>query len=84
MLMTTGTESGPAIASDADEVVPASVADIAAERGTAAFDTAPLAESTLQRAVGLAPGDPDVANYLEQHHAIQREIQAATGARRAR
>src|ERR1041385_3788423 len=52
--------------------------------GKLAFDTAPLAESTLQRAVSLAPGDPDVANYLEQHHAIQREIQAATGARRAR
>ena len=52
--------------------------------GKLAFDTAPLAESTLQRAVSLAPGDPDVANYLEQHHAIQREIQAAAGARRAR
>jgi hypothetical protein len=52
--------------------------------GKLAFDTAPLAESTLQRAVSLAPGDPDVANYLEQHHAIQREIQAATGARRTR
>ena len=41
------------------------------------FDTGPLAESVLQRAVSLAPNDPDVASYMEQHREIQREIQAA-------
>ena len=41
------------------------------------FDTGPLAESVLQRAVGLAPNDPDVASYMQQHREIQREIQAA-------
>jgi len=41
------------------------------------FDTAPLAESALQRAASLAPGEADVANYLEQHHAILRQRQGA-------
>jgi hypothetical protein len=50
--------------------------------GKLAFDTGALAESVLRRAVSLAPGDPEVAAYLEQHRAIQREIQA--GARRLR
>jgi hypothetical protein len=50
--------------------------------GKLAFDTGALAESVLQRAVSLAPGDPEVAAYLEQHRAIQREIQA--GAQRLR
>lgn len=45
--------------------------------GKLAFDTAPLAEAALQRAVSLAPGDRDVANYLAQHRAIQGQIQAA-------
>jgi hypothetical protein len=45
--------------------------------GKLAFDPAPLAENALQRAVSLAPGDADVANYLEQHRAIQRDIQNA-------
>jgi hypothetical protein len=45
--------------------------------GKLAFDTATLAESALQRAVSLAPDDPGVASYFEQHRAIQREIQAA-------
>ena len=45
--------------------------------GRLAFDTGPLAESVLQRAVSLAPGDPDIASYLEQHRAIQREMQAS-------
>jgi hypothetical protein len=44
-----------------------------------AFDTAPLAESALQRAVSIAPGDPDVSNYLEQHHAILRELESRGG-----
>ncbi|HWB86995.1 MAG TPA: hypothetical protein VG675_22825 [Bryobacteraceae bacterium] len=44
-----------------------------------AFDTAPLAEAALQRAVSLAPHDRDVANYLEQHHEMQREIQSQMG-----
>ena len=48
--------------------------------GKLAFDTAPLAENALQRAVSLAPGDPDVANYLEQHHEMQRGIQSQTQA----
>ncbi len=41
------------------------------------FDTGPLAESVLQRAVSLAPNDADVASYMAQHRAIQRQIQAA-------
>lgn len=41
------------------------------------FDTGPLAESVLQRAVSLAPNDPDVASYMQQHREIQRTIQAA-------
>src|SRR5260221_8860265 len=49
--------------------------------GKLAFDTAPLAESALQRAVSLAPGEADVANYLEQHHAILRQRQGARGAK---
>jgi hypothetical protein len=44
--------------------------------GKLAFDAGPLAESVLQRAITFAPGDPDVAGYMEQHRAIQREIQA--------
>jgi hypothetical protein len=43
--------------------------------GQLAFDTGPLAESVLQRAVSLAPNDREVANLLEQHREIQREIQ---------
>ena len=42
--------------------------------GKLGFDTAPLAEKALQRAVSLAPGDPGVAMYLQQHHAIQDEV----------
>jgi hypothetical protein len=42
--------------------------------GRLAFDTAPLAESAIQRAVSLAPGDPGVANYLEEYRAMQREL----------
>jgi len=45
--------------------------------GNLAFDPIPLAESVLQRAVSLAPGDPDVASFLRQHREIQRTIQAA-------
>lgn len=45
--------------------------------GKLAFDTGPLAESVLQRAINLAPGDSDVASYLEQHREIQRQMQAA-------
>jgi hypothetical protein len=41
------------------------------------IDTGPLAESVLQRAVSLAPNDPDVASYMQQHREIQRTIQAA-------
>jgi hypothetical protein len=41
------------------------------------FDTGPLAESVLQRAVSLAPNDPDVASYMAQHRVIQSEIKAA-------
>jgi hypothetical protein len=37
------------------------------------FDTAPLAKSTLDRAVSLAPGDPDVAGYRAQYDAFQSE-----------
>jgi hypothetical protein len=50
--------------------------------GKLAFDAGPLAESVLQRAVSLAPGDPEVAGYMQQHRAIQREIQAAAQHRR--
>ncbi len=45
--------------------------------GKLAFDTGPLAESVLLRAVSLAPNDPDVASYMQQHREIQRTIQAA-------
>ena len=41
------------------------------------YDTGPLAESVMRRAVSLAPSDPDVASYMAQHREIQREIQAA-------
>lgn len=41
--------------------------------GKLGFDTAPLAEGALQRAVSIAPGDRDVANYQAHHRAIQRE-----------
>jgi hypothetical protein len=41
------------------------------------FDTGPLAESVLQRAVSLAPNDPDVRNYMQQHRDIQRAMQGA-------
>ena len=44
--------------------------------GQLAFDAGPLAESLLQRAVGLAPNDADVASYMQQHREIQRELQA--------
>lgn len=44
--------------------------------GKLAFDTGPLAEAALLRAVSLAPDDRDVANYLAQHRAIQDQIQA--------
>ena len=39
------------------------------------FDTGPLAESVLQRAVSLAPNDPDVRSYMQQHRDIQRALQ---------
>lgn len=39
--------------------------------GKLAFDTGPPADSVLQRAVSLAPGDPDVASLMEQHRAIR-------------
>jgi hypothetical protein len=45
--------------------------------GKLAFDAGPLAESVLQRAVSLAPTDPDVARLMQQHREIQRTIQAA-------
>jgi hypothetical protein len=45
--------------------------------GKLEFDAGPLAESALQRAARLAPGDPAVASYIEQHHEIQKQIQAA-------
>jgi hypothetical protein len=45
--------------------------------GKLEFDTGPLAESVLQRAVRLAPGDPNIANLMQQHREIQREAQAA-------
>lgn len=45
--------------------------------GQLAFDTAPLAEAALQRAVSLAPGDREVASYLAQHRAIQQQISGA-------
>ena len=45
--------------------------------GKLAFDAGPLAESVLQRAVSLAPNDPDVARFMQQHREIPRTIQAA-------
>jgi hypothetical protein len=50
--------------------------------GKLALDTGPLAESVLQRAVFFAPNDPDVANYMQQHREIQREVQTALQRRR--
>ena len=47
------------------------------------FDTAPMAEKSLKRAVSLAPGDADVANYLHQHYAIQEEVHKAARERNA-
>jgi hypothetical protein len=44
--------------------------------GKLGFDAGPLAESVLQRAVSLAPNDPDVASLMQQHREIQRTIQA--------
>lgn len=45
--------------------------------GKLAFDTAPLAEAALERAVSLAPGDREVANYQAQHRALQGQVQVA-------
>ncbi|MEO5925466.1 MAG: hypothetical protein ABIR70_16720 [Bryobacteraceae bacterium] len=45
--------------------------------GQLAFDTAPLAEAALQRAVSLAPNDREVAEYLTQHRELQRAVQQA-------
>ncbi len=39
------------------------------------FDPDPLAKNALDRAVRLAPGDPEVAKYREQYDAMQREKQ---------
>ena len=39
--------------------------------GKLAFDTGPLAESVMQRAVSLAPGDPGIASLMEQYRAIR-------------
>jgi hypothetical protein len=52
--------------------------------GQLAFDAAPLAEAALQRAVSLAPGDRDVAEYLAQHRELQRTVQQAPKPRAVR
>jgi hypothetical protein len=49
--------------------------------GQLPFNTADLAEQTLQRAVSLAPDDPGVAAYLEQHREIQRQLPPDLAAR---
>ncbi len=44
--------------------------------GKIPFDTAPLARSALDRAVSLAPGDPEVAAYRDQYESFQKRAGA--------
>jgi hypothetical protein len=44
-----------------------------------AFDPWPIAKSALERAVSLAPGEPDVAALLEEYHKAERERQRLLG-----